>query len=143
MDNEIKTAVIKDAMILVNINEKKKKEILAQNKKAFIQRSLSSRYVKPSKEEALLKKKQETCARDIYEDKNCGGYIKIYPGCNDKYYAQFLEMSYMSYHKLSTPKRCKSNSFSNKIQADEDAGKKNDSLTNISACLANRRAAWS
>ena len=57
MDNEIKTAVIKDAMILVNINEKKKKEILAQNKKAFIQRSLSSRYVKPSKEEALLKKK--------------------------------------------------------------------------------------
>ena len=141
LDLKIKTTVITDAIRLLNINSKKKKEFLAEKKKIIRQRSLSGKSLKPTKQENIIRKRKEQEFRNDYEEHNCGGYIKVYPGLNDGYYQQFIDTAQKDFHKLTTPKRYTHSSYS-KIQDDEDTLRKNE-LSNISTCLANRRAAWS
>lgn len=142
LDSQIKTAVITDALNLLNINTSKKKEVLASNKKMIRQRSISKSFIKTSKHEKILKIAQEKNKRDVYEDENCGGYIKIYPGPNDEYYQRFLRIANDKFNKLTTPKGFKVNSYSLKPQEEEDCLKKIESINNISACLSKRREAW-
>ncbi|OMJ92356.1 hypothetical protein SteCoe_4909 [Stentor coeruleus] len=142
LDSAIKTAVISEALVLVDINDQKKKEFKTETKKMQRHRSLSARSLKPTKEESITRKIEEMKKRDSYEDSHCIGYIKLFPGCNDIYYEQFLKAASNSYYKLSTPKRSNT-SFTGKGQDYEEDGRKNDPMTNISACLAKRRAAWS
>jgi tubulin polyglutamylase TTLL6/13 len=140
LDLEIKTAVISEALALVNLNEKKKKEILAETKKMNRHRSLSSRSIKPSKEEKMVKVGEEVRKRNLFEDQHCKGFIKLYPGSNDHYYDNFFKTAECFYYKLSTPKR-PSSGF--RIQEDEDADRKVENFSHLSNMLAKRRAAWS
>jgi tubulin polyglutamylase TTLL6/13 len=140
LDLDIKSAVISEALALVNINEKKKKEYLAETKKMNRHRSLSSRSIKPSKEEKMIRVIEEIKKRDLFEDQHTKGFIKLYPGSNDLYYEKFFKTAECFFYKLSTPKRPNS-SF--RLQEDEDCEKKGETLGNVSAMLAKRRAAWS
>ena len=146
LDTLVKTAVIKDALVLVDALQAKsrKQEELARCKREGLQRVLSRKRVgQVSREEKNLRRKKEVLRRDLYEETNCGKYIKIYPGNNDEYYQRFVKASETGFNKLATPKRSNSISFRENIHADEDFVKNNEPLSNITACLAKRRVAWS
>lgn len=141
LDFEIKKAVITEALLLVNLNDQKKKEVLAETKKMIRQRSLSSKVVKISKEEKNFKIFEEKRKRDLYEEKHCQGFIKLYPGNNDTYYEKFFKAAESMYFKLSMPKRAGSR-FRPQGDEEEEDDRSGEVFNDVSGMLAKRRAAW-
>lgn len=139
LDSQIKKAVITEALLLVNINEQKKKDVLAEIRKLNKQRSLSSKAVKISKEEKIFRVLEEKKKRDVHEDKYCKGFIKLYPGGNDGYYEKFFTAAENFYFKLFTHRRPMSGF---RVQEDEEAERGGEMINDVSEMLAKRRAAW-
>jgi tubulin polyglutamylase TTLL6/13 len=119
LDTQIKTAVITEALVLVDITENTRKEFIAQTRKINRHRSLSKKCLKLSKEERESKRSEEREKRDRFEDSHAQGFIKLYPGCNDRYYEQFLRAADSQFNKLTGLKRIMT---STKIQEDEEGG---------------------
>jgi len=142
LDFDIKKAVITEALLLVNINDqKKKKEVLAETKKMIRQRSLSSKVVKISKEEKNSRICEEKIKRDLHEEKHCQGFIKLYPGNNDGYYEKFFKAAESMYFKLSMPKRAGSR-IKPQENDEEEEDRSGEVFNDVSGMLAKRRAAW-
>ncbi|CAG9328822.1 ttll-11_11 [Blepharisma stoltei] len=91
LDFKIKERIISEALNIMNIKVKNRREY------EMISKTLSSNRIinKKSRQESLEEKKglrdEATRKNDRHSDKHCGGYIKIFPGENDDYYQQFLE----------------------------------------------------
>lgn len=89
LDRKIKKAVIKEAIDLMNITPQDQKNYEA-HKRAMVQKRMYSSSFSSIKEEKEQFRIACEAKRDKFEEKNCGGYIKIYP-CEDKdYYSQFI-----------------------------------------------------
>ena len=75
----IKKNVIKDALKIMNVCLKNKKQIIKLKQKEMQKRVLTGKNVKLTTEQKhdLVNKAQ--FKRDLYENVNCGGYEKIYP----------------------------------------------------------------
>jgi tubulin polyglutamylase TTLL6/13 len=79
LDHFIKFNYIKDALTIMNINDKTKTEIIRQQKEACQLRVMTGKKVKLSLEERELKKKDLIEKKLKYEGKNIGKFERIYP----------------------------------------------------------------
>lgn len=90
MDLAIKTAVIGEAVKLMNISPKLRVKYYTKKRAELQERAVNgrARETKERREELIQKAQQK---RDKYEDANLGGYTKIYPAEDADYYTRFFE----------------------------------------------------
>ncbi|CAK64163.1 unnamed protein product (macronuclear) [Paramecium tetraurelia] len=93
LDLLIKKNLIRDTLILMNVNLKAKEQIIISRKEQLKQRVLTKKQQKitPGERQALIQKFQKF--RDEYEDNNLGDFVKIYPLSDSGEYTRFIEFA--------------------------------------------------
>jgi tubulin polyglutamylase TTLL6/13 len=86
LDHRVKHSVIHDTLKLISLNEK------CYSKLDKIHSNYSKKRQKTKQEISELKFYAQEL-RDEFEDANCGGFIKIYPGADQFCYSKFLKHS--------------------------------------------------
>lgn len=79
LDSLIKKNCIRDALVLMNLNNKSRNEIMSLRKEQLQKRVLTGKKQKLTPEEKLLEIKKGQQRRDEFEAKNLGNYEKVYP----------------------------------------------------------------
>lgn len=97
LDKKIKREVLADTMRLMNVTPKLRRTYLTKKKVEAQQRAITGR-VKESREEREILHHKAQLRRDKYEDKNLGGYQKLYPSHDRAYYDRFIEKAAEGYH---------------------------------------------
>ena len=82
LDSLIKKCLIRDTLVLMNINVKTKNEIIKQKMEVQQQRQLTGKKIKLSNEEKKNMVEKAQRERDQYEHKNLGYYEIVYPSEN-------------------------------------------------------------
>ena len=77
IDREVKRALIRDTLVLLNIDKNHKKKYKSEQKKEFNDRLLGGK--RGNLEDKNFKKIKEQKKRDDYESSHLGNYKKIYP----------------------------------------------------------------
>jgi len=90
MDVAIKTAVIGEALKLMNITPKLRVKYYTKKRAELQQRAVNGR-IRESKEKRDELMKRAQAKRDKYENANLGDYTKIYPAEDADYYTRFFE----------------------------------------------------
>jgi tubulin polyglutamylase TTLL6/13 len=90
MDLAIKTAVIGEAVKLMNVTPKLRVKYFTKKRAELQQRAVNGR-TRETKEAREANTRKAQRKRDKYEDLNLGGYSKIYPGEDAEYYTRFFE----------------------------------------------------
>ncbi|CAD8066237.1 unnamed protein product [Paramecium sonneborni] len=93
LDSLIKKNLIRDTLILMNVNLKAKEQIIFSRKEQLKQRVLTGKKLKLTQEEkqTLIFKFQKI--RDEYENHNLGDFIKIYPLQDSGEYTRFIQFA--------------------------------------------------
>jgi tubulin polyglutamylase TTLL6/13 len=79
LDHELKSKVIHDAIVLMQMTQKMKTKLIAQKKKEAEARVITGKRIRLSMEEREEAKKKCQEERDKYIKKHMGGYEQIYP----------------------------------------------------------------
>ena len=96
LDKHIKFNFIKDALTLMNINDKTKNQIIKQRKEACQQRVITGKKVKLTPEQKAQLKEQAQAKRNKYEQAHLGGFKRIYPVDDEqkiKLYSQLMDFA--------------------------------------------------
>ena len=93
LDWKIKKRVIKDALVLMNIRARERKQFLKKQKEMVMKRALTGRLEKETKEERGAKAALEKEKRDKWELKHLGGFKKIFPVENEEKYQKYLNFA--------------------------------------------------
>jgi hypothetical protein len=96
-DKDVKSKLIHDTLVLMNVSPKMKKKLLTMKKKELENRVLTGKRVKRTQEERELIHKKCQMERDEYIYKNLGDYEVVYPYKNKEDetepYDQFIEVA--------------------------------------------------
>lgn len=79
LDSLIKKNCIRDALVLMNINNKTRNEIINLRREQLQKRVLTGKKHKLTVEEKLNEIRKSQIKRNEYESKNLGNYEKVYP----------------------------------------------------------------
>ena len=107
LDTEIKQKVIFEAIKMMNVSAKSKKNLEAQSKSIRDLRATTARSWKDGTEERNQAKKTAFEQRNKHEKRQKTGYIKIYPSENDAYYQKFINASAQNWHVFTGSKNRK------------------------------------
>lgn len=78
----------------MNVTAKERKACLKQKQKETIQRTLTGRHVKKTKDQLDNAKAKELAKCMKFEEKHKGGFTRIYPlEKNEEYYQNFIQQS--------------------------------------------------
>ena len=98
LDKAVKRAVIRDSLVLMNIDQKHRVKYFKDQKKEFEKRTVN--LAKPNagqKEEAARKAKEE---RDLYEEAHLGGFKRLYPKEKEEEpYQEFMDYARILWQK--------------------------------------------
>ena len=107
LDTEIKEKVISQAIKMMNITQKAKKQLECQCKSLCELRATTSRSWKDGTEERVQAKMAANEIRNRHERKQKGGYIKIYPCENAQQYQKFITYAAQNWHVYTGSKNRK------------------------------------
>ena len=79
LDKTLKRAVIRDALVLMNVSANNRIKYKNQRRIELQQRALTGKKIKLTLEEKQMCIEKAQKERDEWEAKNCGGYEKIFP----------------------------------------------------------------
>lgn len=79
LDHHIKYNYIRDALTLLNVNEKTKHEIIRMRREACQQRVVTGKKVKMTQQDRDAARKQAVDRKLLFEQNNRGGFQRIYP----------------------------------------------------------------
>lgn len=98
LDKAVKRAVIRDSLVLMNIDQKNRVRYFKDQKKEFEKRTVSiSKPNAGQKEEAARKAREE---RDLYEEGHLGGFKKLYPlEKEEEPYQEFMDYARVLWQK--------------------------------------------
>lgn len=89
LDELIKKNLIRDSLVLMNINTASKTTIINAKREEINNRVLTGKKMKlaPEEREALRAEAQKQ--RDVFEDQHLGGFEKIYPCSNQELMTEY------------------------------------------------------
>ncbi|CAD8154125.1 unnamed protein product [Paramecium pentaurelia] len=93
LDSIIKKNLIRDTLILMNVNIKAKNQIIQSRREQLQQRVLTGKKQKITQEEKQAQIQKYQKLRDEYENNNLGDFIKIYPLQDSGEYKRFIEFA--------------------------------------------------
>ena len=85
LDKKIKTTVIKDALMILNLNTYDKEIFEYKNKNDILQRSVYRKSFQDRIKNFGLEKNNLHAERDDFEERNSGGFVKIFPKYEEYY----------------------------------------------------------
>ena len=90
LDWKIKSKVIKDSLVLMNVTARERKAFIKKQKEAILKRAVNGKLEKDSKEEKIKKFAELKEKRDNWENKHLGKFRKIFPNKNEDAYEKYL-----------------------------------------------------
>ena len=91
LDRTIKKAVISQALELVSVSSRNRKQYYKKQKEEIIKRSMTGKLDRISKEDKEILIKELDNKRNKYENKHNGGYRKIFPIDGHEKYTKYIE----------------------------------------------------
>ena len=124
LDKSVKRHVIRDSLILMNIEAKNRIKYFKDQKKEFEKRIANITKINASQKETLIKKAR--LERDLYEKENLGGFKKLFPQEEEEEpYQDFMEYAKVLWEKSTGTFNPKKNE---EMKKNEEIGKKNEEI---------------
>lgn len=89
LDKKIKSIVIKDTLMLLNLTEFDKNNFEAQNKAKIFERTVLRKSFDEKTRARSAQKEVFEAERNYFENSNTGGFVKIFPS-NERYYKKLM-----------------------------------------------------
>jgi tubulin polyglutamylase TTLL6/13 len=115
LDWKIKKKVIRDALVLMNVTARARKQFLVKQKEMVMKRALTGRLERETKEERNLKIALAKEKRDKWESKHFQGFRKVFPLDNEEKYQKFLDFALEAYQEWTGGPKNK------KVQLEKDS----------------------